>query len=538
MNDDSDNNILMIKKNNYTFPTKSLIKNESLKDSKNLYKSTLTKDSKDYNEESNDSSNKDKIIDKEEEENLSSYIDKTKEIEILLADPDLMDSEDEKKINSNIKKGTIQKFVGKMGIGSLRRIIFNLSLLTGCVSSLNLSQKMEYVSIYIYPILIIIIGIISHWTLIIITKVSHKYKKKSYGGIIKEVLFKKLIPFYIFLKIINNFGNIILEEIILYKLICDIIIKFNEDFLINKIYKYEYLILFGIALFILLPIFQINNNEIIQKLFIIEIVILIIVILTIITNYILLFIYNFDVDSLLSKININSLKLDNFLFEKNELFNSITVLFYSFGYHHNFFINLEKLQSPTPKRINKIIRRIIRIDIIIYLILCFIGFFVLSFNDLKIDLIIFRNYEKDHIVNDWLMTISRIIFFICLLFKLLNDYQNLRNIILKNIFGYNIKKIKISINLIISFIILLITTLITINFQLISELICLIGAFCSVFISFIIPLFMFIKENEYNKCHWKNMFTFILIFVLFIISSGSLFFNIKKIINYYKSNDK
>ena len=115
----------------------------------------------------------------------------------LLSDLELLNSIDEENLNSYDNRGLLQKLMAKMGKGSLRRVILNLSIINICISSLNLSQKIVYVSIYVYPLFIIIIGIISYWTLHILTNISHKYKKSSYEGLIKEVLFKELIPFYI-----------------------------------------------------------------------------------------------------------------------------------------------------------------------------------------------------------------------------------------------------------------------------------------------------------------------------------------------------
>lgn len=537
MEEENDNNeelIISTKKN--TFESNVKLENDENVLEKNQTNARFsTKDVNNFSnknedkpivEEKNDEQNKETIIDSGQD--TSSCNDKTKEIELLLSDPEFMDSIDERIFNNSDRRSTLQKLVAKLGKGSLRRTIFNLLLINISVSSLNLSLQMAYSSIYLYPILLIFIGLLSLWTLNIISNLAHKYKKNSYKGIIKEVLFEKLNLIYIFLLIINNFGNIVLEEIIIYKLFCDIIIKFfeNKKELISEI-KIKYFILYGISIIILFPLFQILNYEKTGKIIIFEIIILIIIFLILLANYVLLFIYNYSINNILQKFSIDK---ENFLNTNNEIFNSIAVLFYSFSYHDNFFPSLEKLRIPTKKRIKKIIRRTIIIEIIIDLILAIVGFFSLPFDMIK-DLIIFRNIEleKNHILNDSLMTAGRIVYLIYLLFKILKDYQNLRNIILSNIFCYNIKNLGKVVNILCSFFILLSTTFIAINFQYISEYICLIGGSCSVYISFIIPLLMFMKESDYPICHWKNIFTYLIISILLISSVGSLFFTIKKI---------
>ena len=210
--------------------------------------------------------------------------------------------------------------------------------------------------------------------------------------------------------------------------------------------------------------------------------------------------------------------------------NSIIILFYAFSYHDHFFTSIEKLKLPSKRRINKIIKRAIFIDIIIYLLISLIGYFSLPFDVIK-ELIIFRNneYEEKHPFNDWLMTLCRIIYFIFLIFEIFKNYNNLRTIILFNILRSGF--IRIDLNLIISICVLIFSTLISVNFQGLFECICLIGALCSTYISFIIPLIIFLRENDNSMLHWKNIFTFFLIVLLFGISSISLFFTIKEIIH-------
>ena len=533
MNDNLDDNfnITRHKSNTFSVNLVSEKNNNSLKKS-SLHRSTNTNfdDKKNNLDKSNETNSKDKIIDSGGE--ISSIADKTKEIELLLSDPDLMDNVEDKLIFNDDSRTTLQKLIAKMGKGSLRRIILNLSIINICISSLNLSQKMIYASIYIYPIVIIFIGIISYLTLDTISKTGIKYKKKSYEGIIKEILFKQLIPVYIFCVILNYFGNIILEEIILYQLLVDVVTKFfekKEELFSTK--KSKYIISYGIAIFILLPLFQIINYDKFGKITIIKIIILISILIILLTNYILLFIYNYNINDIKEKFSIKN-NSNETIFTNTDIFSSISVLFYTFSYHDQFFPSIEKLCIPSAKRINKIIKRTIIIDVIISLLLSVVGFFSLKFDMIK-DLIIFRNVEveKDYILNDYLMTIGRIFYFIFLLFKLFKDYQILRNNILANICCYNIKKLGRIVNLLTSFFILSIATFVAVHFQYISEFISLIGASSSVYISFIIPLIIFINESDYSILNWKKLLSIFLIIIFSFCSICSIFFTITKILD-------
>ena len=530
MIEDSDDNIYMRKKSN-TLNIHLIQEKEGILKKKTEDRSMGTNANEVNKKKEDDNENKTKtnIIDKDR--SLSNDIENTKEIYIIKSESeDLTDSLKDYKIsNSNNTEGLLQEIISRMGMGSLCRIIINLSLNNISISSLNLSQKILYMSIYIYPLFIIIIGIISNWTLNITTNIVYKYKKKSYEGIIKEVLFKHLIPIYIFLLILAYFGNIVLEQIIAYQLIYDIMNRFSENIRDNFVeLKMHYYIVYGFAFLILFPIFQIKNCDSFGNVTLIEIIIFYIIFLILLGNFILLFKKNFNIDSFKDKFSFNK---DYFLYPKNEIFNSIVVLFYSFSHHDNIFLIIEKMPFPYFKSINKIIKRTIITDILLYLLFGIIGFFALPDNMIK-DLIIFRNneIEQKFYFSDYLMNMGRFIYLIFLIFKLIKDYQYLRNIVLNYLFCYNTKKIGKVVNIVTSFFILLFSTCIVLIFKHISECICLIGAFCSVNISFVLPLIIYINENDYSCFHWKNIFTFLIIFILFFSSLCSLYFTIKKIL--------
>ena len=136
------------KSNTFNFNPNLISKNndqlkKSIDVSRSLQTKTKEKEKKSSMDYSNDGNSKDKIIDFGGE--ISSSQDKTKEIDLLLlSDPDLMDDVEDKIIYSDDSRSAMQKLIAKLDKGSLCRIVINLSILTICISSLNLSQKMIY----------------------------------------------------------------------------------------------------------------------------------------------------------------------------------------------------------------------------------------------------------------------------------------------------------------------------------------------------------------------------------------------------------
>lgn len=76
-------------------------------------------------------------------------------------------------------------------------------------------------------------------------------------------------------------------------------------------------------------------------------------------------------------------------------------------------------------------------------------------------------------------------------------------------------------NLIVTVTTLAITTLIGALYNSVTDYISLIGSFCSVIISFIVPGMIYIKSNDYPLSHWKNVTTIALVSFLSLLGFTS-----------------
>ena len=90
-------------------------------------------------------------------------------------------------------------------------------------------------------------------------------------------------------------------------------------------------------------------------------------------------------------------------------------------------------------------------------------------------------------------------------------------------------------NAIITVSILGVSTFVAVMYQSITDYISLLGSFCSVIISFMIPGIIYVKGNEYQRYHIKNIITIIFVGVLSGIGFLSGAFTIMSIINKHKS---
>ena len=504
-------------KNNIPF------KNQS--DQENIQNTANETNDKNASNNNNDFINKNLNYNQSTDEQLisqdeSSYTpDKTRQIEILLDDPDLMESSSEETGKRN-ELNFFRRFLAKMGIGSLRRIIFNLTFMNLGITVFTLPEKTYKMNFIVFIIIILLIGVTSRWTLIIFTKLRSLYKKKTYELIIKKIygnVFYVIINIFI---ILYNFAIIILSQFLIYYLVTDMSTIIGDQSLDNENNFYlKLIILFGIAYLILLPLCQINNASFLRKLSMIGIFLIIIIFMISIAYCI----YNL-IEHELDFSNI--FNFENYIKKNinNPLFNSFPTLFFVFSYHDFIFPFLDRLHSPNKRRIRKIINRTIIADIITYLIMGLIGFLAVNDNEIIGNhFIIF--HKEVNLIFEWVLRVGRCLFFLYILIKINDTYLRLRTFLL-NIFEKDPMDISIKLNLIISFLVFGCSTIITVFIQNIniSEMICLIGAIFSGVISFILPLLIYIKTNDKSILHYKNLFAVFLIIVFSCICFGSIIF--------------
>ena len=518
---------------------------EMEEDEENNKKLTEEKNSKEYQEEEvknikeNQNEEVKKVI-KEEDTKLNG-----KDIELLDEEEEQEDIDSKERESGDViflenvedeneekeKRTWCQRTFGKMGPGSLRSSIFNLCILSLGTGLLAIPQKIGYMSIILSPIIIILSGIANLWSLTILVNMCIKFKARNYENIVNILLGNKTSIFLGIIMSMNQIGIIILYQVILYKLIGGVInelgsygYKSVDDFVSESFWNklwIKFLVCYGITAVILLPLCLLKDASKMRYASTFGIFSLFFLILIVVVECPFYIKKNIKDE----KNEINYFDILSGLKGDKKLLQSIVTVFYAFSCHVGAFPVLETLHNPTEKRAKKVLRRAMSIDTISYLIIGAAGYFTQPID--CPDLIIERDKLFD---NDWFMTIGQICFIFTLLAKISANYNALRSCILVllklDTINYSNK-----INIIITVIALMATTFIASIFQSISDYISLIGSFCTVLISFIIPGLVYIKGNDYRIKHWKNIAAIIFISIIFILGLNSGFFTIKGIIN-------
>ena len=403
--------------------------------------------------------------------------------------------------------------------GSLTSSIFNLCILSLGTGSLALPQKIGYMSLFFSPIIIILSGLVNYWTLNILANSSKKYNLNSYEAIVQKLFGNILSIFLGVIMCISQFGTIILYQVILYKLLGGVINEiFNlgftgvEDFAINSFwneFKIKFIICYLISILILTPLCLLKNISKMRYASMFGIISLFFLIFIIVLECPFYIYYNFF-EKNNKKIKLNYFDVLSGFKDDIKILQAISTLFYAFSCHVGVFPVLNTLKNPTQKRIQLLFKKSISLDIICYLIIGISGYLTQPEN--TPDLIIERKKIFD---NDFLMIIGQICFIFTLIAKICANYNALRICII-NLFNKNKSKNQISnkINLILTTCCLFMTTLISIIFQSISSYISLIGGFCSVIISILIPGFIYIKGIQESKINNKTIFSGMIIIIL------------------------
>ena len=383
-------------------------------------------------------------------------------------------------------------------------------------------------------IVILASGAINYWTLTILGDVTKKYKLRKYEDVVSKLFSRNLKIFLGIVMVLNQSGMIILYQVIMYKLLGGVI---NELFCLGysnveefveesfwKEKKVKFLICYLITITVLYPLCQLKNISRMRYTSLFGILSFFILVFIVLVEC--PFFYKHNVVKGNQKINYYDVRTG---FGKDlQFFQSISTILYAFSCHVGVFPVLNSLHNRTKKRVQKVFRRAILLDIAAYLIIGFSGY--LSQPEHTPDLIL----ERDKIFNnDILMTIGQMLFIFTLVAKICANYNGLRTALLI-LMKYDPIEYPNNINYMVTILTLIITTFIAAIFQKISDYISLIGSFCSIFISVVMPGIIYIKDNGQSISSLKNILVIFFVIFLSLFGLTTSFCTIKSIFEHAK----
>ena len=438
-------------------------------------------------------------------------------------------------IEENIEKlpnepsllGFLKKYIEK---GSINECVINLCIISVGVGLLALPQKVQYVTLFLTPILIVVCAIINYWTFTVLGDAARRHKVNKYEDIIAAMFSPCFSKCFLFIMCFGQLGIIILFQVMLYKFIGGIINEvFSYGFVNMEIFskgsfwsekQTRLIVCYSLAIFVFVPLSLIKTFS--QMRFItafgIFSVFLVIFIVVIQSPG---FYYHNVVER---RMQINFFDFRPGFGPDIKFITSISTIIFAYECHAGIFPVISGLINPTKERVNAVFKRACIVNAVSYVIITLAGY--LSQPSHTPDLILEREKVSD---SDYLMTLGLILFSITIMTKIGALFNVLRSLIL-NALKYDLDNYPTSVNLILIFIIFSFTTFIAATFQNISDYISLISSFYGLFIAVVMPGIIYIKSND--TPFYKKYFAFVFILITCLIGSFTVYFTLKKIFQF------
>jgi amino acid permease len=480
--------------------------------------------------------NDNKLIENNENDNNEEN-NKENNKEILLENEEEYEEEN-KSIIEPEKRSTFNKIFGKMEAGSIRGSIFNMLILTLGSGLLSLPTYIGKVSIILSSILIIVISILIWWSLLLLSKACEKSGTYNYSYLLKKLYGKKLSLIYDFIVIIYSFGILILYQVIIHKLIGESLYylfyvndyKTFEEFEKNSFWNdfiFKYCLPFSL-LFIIYPlclIKDVSKLRFISFFGIMTILSLIFLIIFQSYSYIKFHLNNvYKKEDKNTHYNIFDIKKG---FDENlYFFQFCSTIFFACCMHIGAIPIFNTLKNNVRKRMYKVVRRTLLVDIFVFVLIANLGYLSCPINT---PALIIERPKLESNKKDFLMCLGRISLVLTLIMKLPNCYATLRLTLFDKLWGTT--SITNKKNYVLTFLVVVFCCFVSVVYVKISGYIKLLGGICSTLVGFIFPSLLITRANKRTKWHWKNVatiFIFVLLTLIGFISSGRTIYDIIK----------
>jgi len=441
-----------------------------------------------------------------------------------------------------------ERILHPMQYGSLRGSIFGLSSMCLEAGSMVLAIRCKQFGMVNFLIFLILGGMVAYWCLVMMIKAGKNCKEKNYSKVVKEVLGNKLGYFMDANLALYLFGALVSFQVIIYQVLGAVVydileiadkidkkeypdyVTYKEEYWSQKLYL-KFPIMLGIAalVFPLCLLKDISKMRLASLFGVLALVYSIIVV--IIESFFYLFNENWDKIGEMNWINIsNAFSLEAGV----PFFGGISTVFYIYSCHAGAFPVYKTLRNNTTRRIKKVFRRSIILDICVYFTIAAASFITSPID--PPELILYRP-NLSGFSPDYFILIAKIGIICNLFFSTPANYAGFRLSFFELIWGNaNLTNMK---NFFVTLIILFVVVLIGALYDKILEYIELFGGFCSVIYTILIPGLIYVKNDNVPKSKLIKYVTVFAITILVIIgyTAGvlTILFNMVKINGEVKS---
>lgn len=413
-------------------------------------------------------------------------------------------------VESLQRRTFFERTFGRMDEGSMRGSIFSLVCFvmgSGCLSMPYSFNKMALIPGLIS---VLIGGISSLWSLNLLIITSEIKGIRDYKMLVKEILGKASAKFVDWLITVYQFFLLIGWTVTVYQIIANIDYTFFSkesgsykdfnDFLSTSPFSFMYMrfaIVFAVGIIIISPLCLIRDLSKLKVLSLLGILLLIYNILILIVLCPTYISHNINNNYKYNFWDITKNGFDSQLL----FFPAFCNIFFALNASVGAFPIYNQLKMNNARRINKVFTRAITIITVLLLILGTVGYLTMPENTNI--LIIFRDtIEKSD--KDYFLTIGKILYVFSLIFTIANNFIVYRMTFFSILFNEG-EELNNKRNLLITIPSLLIVFIISSLYQQISAYISIIGGYMGVITLYILPVWIYVKSNEFHRYHWKNV---------------------------------
>ena len=435
-----------------------------------------------------------------------------------------------------------QRILHPMQYGSLRGSIFGLSSMCLEAGSMVLAIRCKQFGMINFLIFLILGGLVAYSCLVMMIKAGKSIKEKNYSKVVKTILGQKVGVFMDVNIALYLFGALISFQVIIYQMLGAVVydildmmgnidkteypnyVKYKEEYWSQKLYlKFPLMIGVALLVFPLCLLKDISKMRLASLFGVLALVYSIIVV--IIESFFYLFNENLSIVSKMNWIDIRP------AFDINAgvpFFGGIATVFYIYSCHAGAFPVYKTLRNNTTKRIKKVFRRSILLDVMVYFTIAAASYITSPLE--PPELILYRP-NLSGFSPDYFILIAKIGIICNLFFSTPANYAGFRLSFFELVWGNtNITNLK---NLCVTSGVLFVVVMIGALYDKILEYIELFGGFCSVIYCILIPGLIYVK-NDNIKITTLNKYVIVgTVSILVIIgyTSGilTILFNIIKI---------
>ena len=440
---------------------------------------------------------------------------------------------EEKYIPFDEEIGMIKLNLHPIQYGSLRGSIFGLSSMCLEAGSMVLAIRCKQFGMVNFLIFLCLGGLNAYWCLVMMIKAGKSIKEKNYSKVVKTILGNKLGIFMDCNIALYLFGALISFQVIIYQVLGAVVydimemagkidksvypnyVKYKEEYWTQKLYL-KFPIMLGIAalVFPLCLLKDITKMRLASLFGVLALVYSILVV--IVESFFYLFKENWDKVREMNWIDIRpAFKLESGV----PFFGGMATVFYIYSCHAGAFPVYKNLRNNTTKRIKKVFRRSIILDVTIYVSIAAASFLTSPFE--PPELILYRP-NLSGFNPDYLILIAKVGIICNLFFSTPANYAGFRLSFFELVWGNtNLTNTK---NFFVTLGVLLVVVLIGALYDKILEYIELFGGFCSVIYCILIPALIYVKNKNIKMSNLIKYATVVTVCILVIIgySSGIL----------------